>query len=97
MQASLAALRAMGSELLLTLILVNLANAHLALGHIDEARAVLDEGFSAAERNGEHWAESELHRLRGQLAQIQGSTPAEAETWLRKALAIAREQQAKVL
>ena len=95
MRASLAALRAMGSELLLTLILVNLANAHLVLGHIDEARAVVDEGFSAAERNGEHWADSELHRLRGQLAQIQGSTPAEVETWLRKALAIAREQKAK--
>ncbi len=95
MQASLAALRAAGSELLLTLILVNLANAHLALGHIDEARTVIDEGFSAAERNGEHWAESELYRLRGQLLQLQGSTPEQAEACLRKAIAIAREQQAK--
>ena len=95
MQASLAALRAAGSELLLTLILVNLADAHLALGHIDEARTVINEGFSAAERNGEHWAESELYRLRGQLLQLQGSTPEQAEACLRKAIAIAREQQAK--
>jgi class 3 adenylate cyclase/tetratricopeptide (TPR) repeat protein len=95
MQASLAALRAAGSELLLTLILVNLANAQLALGHIDEARTVLDEGFSAAERNGEHWAQSELCRLRGKLLQLQGSTPGQAESCLREAIAIARAQQAK--
>ena len=95
MQESVGALRAMGSELLLTLILVNLANAHLGLGHIDEARAVLDEGFSAVERNGEHWAESELHRLRGQSLQLQGSPPTQAEACLRKAIAIAREQHAR--
>lgn len=95
MQASLAALRAAGSELLSTLILVNLANALLALEHFDEARTVLDEGFSAVERTGERWAESELHRLRGQLLQMRGATPGEAEACLRKGLDIAREQQAK--
>ena len=95
MQASLAALRAAGSELLSTLILVNLANAHLALEHVDEARAVLDEGFSAVERTGERWAESELHRLRGQLLSSAARTSEQAETCLRKALDIARSQQAK--
>lgn len=95
MQASLASLRSAGSELLLTQILVNLASAHLALGHIDEARTVLDEGFDAAARNGERWAESELHRLRGELLRRQGSAPEEAEACMRQAITIAREQQAK--
>ena len=94
MQASVGALRAAGSELLLTLILVNLASAHLALEHFDEARAVLDEGFSAVERTGERWAESELHRLRGQLLQLRGA-PGHAEASLRKSFDIARDQQAK--
>jgi class 3 adenylate cyclase/tetratricopeptide (TPR) repeat protein len=95
MQASLVALRTAGSELLLTLILVNLADAELTLGHIDEARSVLEEGFEAAERNGEHWADSELLRIRGQLLLLDGSMPAEAEECLRKSLAVARGQRAK--
>jgi predicted ATPase len=83
--------------LLLTLILVHLANAHLALEHFDEAATVLDEGFSAVERTGERWAESELHRLRGQLLQQRGAMPGQAETCLRRAFDVAREQQAKSL
>ena len=95
MRASLVALRATGSELLLTQILANLADAQLALGRVDDARKVLEDGFSAAERNGERWAESELYRLRGQLLQLEGAAPDRAETCLRQAIAIAREQRAK--
>jgi predicted ATPase len=94
MQASLAALRAAGSELLSTLILVNLANAHLALEHFDDAQTVLDEGLSTVERTGERWAESELHRLRGQLLQLRGAQD-QAETFLRNAFDIAHDQQTK--
>ena len=95
MQASLPALRTMGSELLLTPILANLASAHLALDHADEALAAIDEGLACVERNGERWAESELLRLRGQLFLTRGANHAQAEACLRKALDVARGQQAK--
>ena len=48
MQASMRALRAMGSELLLTLILANLASAQLALGSRRRALAATREGFACS-------------------------------------------------
>lgn len=95
MQASARALRAMGSGLLLTPILANLASAHIALGHVDETIAALDEGLAFVDRNGERWAESELHRIRGQLLGMRDANLTQAETSLQKALDVARGQQAK--
>jgi class 3 adenylate cyclase/tetratricopeptide (TPR) repeat protein len=95
MKASLVALGDAGSLLLSTLILVNLAKAYLAIGCLEEAQSVLEEGFRTVERTGERWAESELHRLRGQLWHQRGSTSERVEVSFRKALEIARSQQAK--
>jgi adenylate cyclase len=95
MQASRQALRTAGSGLLMTLIQANLASAQLALGHVDEGLAALDEGLACIERDGERWAEAELHRVRGQLFRRREAMPAQAEACLRKALEVARGQQAK--
>ena len=46
---------------------------------------MLDEGFSAVERTGERWAESELHRLRGQLLQLRGERRGRPKRCLRRA------------
>jgi predicted ATPase len=50
------------------------------------------------EQHEERWWEAEIHRLRGVLLLRQPGTPqAEAETWLQRALDIARRQEAKSL
>jgi predicted ATPase len=57
--------------------------------------ALLDEASQIVERTGERWFEAELNRLKGQLLQQQGHVKP-AEELYRKALGIAREQEAKM-
>ena len=95
MQASMRSLRAMGSELLLTLICANLASAELGLGQVDAALATVETGFRLLEQNGERWVESELHRIRGEIVFAGKANSAEAESHFRKALEVARDQHAK--
>ena len=95
MQDGIQAMRTAGSVLLLTPILAHLASAQLALERVDEALAALDEGLTCIERDGERWAEAELHRIRGQVFRMREATPAQAEACLRKALDVARGQNAK--
>ena len=50
------------------------------------------------EQQEERWWEAEIYRLRGVLLLRQPGTPqAEAETWLQRALDVARRQEAKSL
>jgi predicted ATPase len=50
------------------------------------------------EEHEERWWEAEVHRLRGVLLLRQTvAQPGEAETWLRRALDVARRQEAKSL
>jgi predicted ATPase len=50
------------------------------------------------EQHDERWGEAEVCRLRGVLLLKQtGTPPAEAETWLQRALDVARRQEAKSL
>jgi predicted ATPase len=50
------------------------------------------------EHHEEHWWQAEVSRLRGVLLLQQPRTPqAEAETWLQRALDVARHQKAKSL
>jgi len=95
MHASSRALRAMGSLLLCTPIAAALASAQLALGRTEEAQAAVDEGLASVDRTGEHWAESELLRIRGQLYDVRDANAARAEEYLRRSLDVARAQQAK--
>ena len=72
-----------------------LAGACEIAGKIDEALTLLDEALQIAERTGERWFAAELNRLKGQLLLRQGHAEA-AEELYRKALTIAREQEAKL-
>jgi class 3 adenylate cyclase/tetratricopeptide (TPR) repeat protein/ribosomal protein L40E len=95
-QASLAALRRIGSELLFTLILGNLGSAHLALKQVDEGLAAVADGLRCVEKNGERWGEAELYRVRGELFLIREPRDvAAAEASFTRAIEIARQQQAK--
>ena len=56
---------------------------------------MLDEALQVVERTGERWFAAELKRQKGQLLLRQGNWDG-AEEFYRKALGIAREQEAKI-
>jgi predicted ATPase len=72
-----------------------LARACEMAGQIDEAAALLDDALQIVKRTGERWLEPELYRHKGQLLLREGNS-AVADELYRKALSIAREQEAKL-
>ncbi len=87
--------RATGAELWMPHFIALLAGACESAGQIEEAVTLLDEALRIVERTGERWFAAELNRHKGQLLLQQGQTEA-AEELYRKALSIAREQEAKL-
>ena len=57
----------------------------------------MEEGLACGRETNERWWDAELHRLRAELLLASGAEPAEAEAALRRALEIARGQQARSL
>ena len=94
MQTNVEALRTIGSEHLFTVILGNLAAAHLAANQIAQGLDVIDDGLKCVKANGEHWAEAELHRVRGHLL-LRAESKEDAKESFKTAMSIARQQQAK--
>ena len=75
-----------------------LADVSAHLGHTEDGLQVLAEAHTLVEQQEERWWEAEIHRLRGVLLLRQTETSqAEAETWLQRALDVARRQEAKAL
>jgi tetratricopeptide (TPR) repeat protein len=74
---------------------VFLARACEIAGQMEESLALLDDALQLSERTGERWFAAELNRHKGRLLLRQGHAEA-AEELYRKALAIAREQEAKL-
>ena len=72
-----------------------LARACAIAGQVEQALAALDEALQTANSTGERWLDAELHRHKGRLLLRQGQVDA-AEGLYRKALEIAREQEAKL-
>jgi predicted ATPase len=72
-----------------------LAEACEIAGQIEEAVSLLDGALQITESTGERWFAAELNRHKGQLLLRQGHSEA-AEELYRKALSIAREQEAKL-
>jgi predicted ATPase len=96
MQASISALRTIGSELLLTVVLGHVASAHCTLLQTDQGLAAIEDGLGCVGRNGEHWGEAELHRIRGHLLLTRGAHHSEeAEASYRTALEVAARQRAR--
>ena len=77
-----------------TLYLGHYAAAHASLGQPDVGLDLLDEAIRIAEKTNEKFFEAELYRLRGKMLLTLGRT-GEAEAGLRRALTIARQQQAR--
>jgi predicted ATPase len=78
--------------------LVPEAEATGYIGEIAEGLCLLTQALSVLEANGQGDRLAEAYRLRGVLLLRQtGTSQAEAETWLQRALDVARHQQARSL
>jgi predicted ATPase len=95
-QQGMAALRALGTEIVLSPYLALFAEAYEIIGQSTEGLRVLDEALTQVHQTEERYYEAELHRLRGALLLQQSlDHQAEAEVCFHTALEIARSQQAK--
>jgi DNA-binding SARP family transcriptional activator len=86
-----------GARLRMPYYLALQADAHLRAGEEDAGLVVVEEALSSGRETNERWWDAELHRLRAELLMAGGAEAAEAEAALKRALEIARGQQAKSL
>jgi predicted ATPase len=90
--------RATGAALNMPYLCTLLADVCDHLGHTADGLQALAEAHTLVEQQEERWWEAEICRLRGVLLLRQtGTPPAEAETWVQRALDVARRQEAKSL
>ena len=99
MRAGLDATAASDATIIRPYLLGLLADALASDGQVDEGLRAIDEAVALVEANDERYFEAELHRLRGDLLlrTAAGSPPVAAEEAFRRALEIARSQEAKSL
>jgi len=77
------------------MVLCYMAEALALTGAVAEGLLALAAALAAAEASGTHWADAEVHRLRGSLLGRLPSTDwSDIETCFRTALTRAREQAA---
>ena len=78
------------------LYLSYLARAYAELGQFDDAWRCIGEAMTAVETTKERWCEAEVNRIAGEIALMSPEPDAaKAEAYFERALAVAREQQAK--
>jgi class 3 adenylate cyclase/predicted ATPase len=88
--------RSTGSTLFMPWYSSSLAKAHAQLDQFDDAWRCVDEATTAMEATKERWCESDVHRTAGEIALMSSdANTAKAEAYFERALAVAREQQAK--
>ena len=73
-----------------------LASAYAELGQFDDAWRCIGEAMTLMETTKERWCEAEVNRIAGEIA-LKSPEPdaAKAEAYFERALAVARQQQAK--
>jgi predicted ATPase len=70
--------------------------AHAELGKVDDAWRYIGEAMTAVETTKERWYQTEINRIAGEIALMAPkSDAAKAEAYFERALAVAREHQAK--
>jgi len=103
MQAALALAASTGLQSGAPGMLLALAEADIAAGHLTEAGGAVEGGLALAAQTGQLGSDSALHRLRGELALLTaGPLPdagaqAAAEAHFRRALDVGRAQEARSL
>jgi hypothetical protein len=94
--SGIAAWQSSGSIVFVPWYVAHMARAHAELGRFDEAWRHMAEPLTAIETTGETWCESDIRRIAGEIALLAPESDiSKAETHFERALAIAREQQAK--
>jgi class 3 adenylate cyclase/predicted ATPase len=85
-----------GATTFLTWFLSYLIRAYLELGQFNDAWRRIGEMMTAVQTTKESWWEADLHRIAGEVA-LKSPEPdaAKAEAYFERALAVARQQQAK--
>ena len=96
MTSGIAAWRSTGSTSYLPLYLTYLARTFAMIGQFDDARRCIGEATIVMDTTKDKWAEAELNRAAGEivLLELEPDVP-RAEAYFERALAVARQQQAK--
>jgi predicted ATPase len=94
MQSAVAAIERTNQRYRRTLYLGHIAAAHASLGHPEIGLSLLNDAIQTVERTSERFFEAELYRLRGELVLMLGNRDG-VEGEFRRALAVARQQQAR--
>ena len=89
------AYRSTGAESMTPQFIALLAAACEIAGQVEEGLTLLDDALQIVEKTGERWFAAELNRQKGELLLRQGHTEG-AGALHRKALSIARRQEAKL-
>jgi predicted ATPase len=94
--SGLTAFRSTGATLYVPSWLSYLARAYADLGKIDDAWRCIGEATAAIETTKQKWCEAEVNRVAGEIT-LTSSQPdaAKAQEYFERALAVARQQQAK--
>ena len=80
----------------LPLSLTYLTRAYAELGQFVDARRCIGEAMTAVKTTRESWCEAEVNRIAGEVALMSpDADAAKAEAYFERALAVARQQQAK--
>ena len=88
--------RSVGSTLWTPLNLSHLARAYAALGKFDDAWRCIGEAMTTMATTKETWWEAEVDRVAGEMSLMSPKPDAaKAEAYFERALAVARQQQAK--
>jgi predicted ATPase/class 3 adenylate cyclase len=96
LEKGIAAWQATGAGATLSYYRTMKAEALDRAGQAEEALQEVDKARAELEKTADLWWEAEIYRLRGSLLLRHSMAPqAEAEVWLRRALEVARRQQAK--
>jgi predicted ATPase len=95
--SGIAALRATGAMIWMPMYLTYLAKAYANLNELSDAQRFIGEAMITIETTKETWYEAEVHRAAGEIAL---KSPPERDTtkaqaYFDRALAVARQQQAK--
>jgi predicted ATPase len=94
----IAAVSATGAAVFIPYLCTLVADVADHLGRTEDALQALAEAHTLVAQQEERWWEAEVCRLRGVLLLRQpGTSQADAETWLQRALDVARRQEAKSL
>ncbi|SPE33999.1 hypothetical protein SBA2_820010 [Acidobacteriia bacterium SbA2] len=97
LRESIESFKASGARLRLPYYFGLLAQVCGHAGRVEEGLVAVDEGMAASRAHNERWWDAELHRLRGELLLAGGADSSDIEAAYRRAIEIARSQQARAL